>query len=67
AKKMSLPVFAVVGSSELNLDRVYDSGIDLILPIVNEPMSVESAMTSVRPLLFESGKKIIRILNFCDY
>lgn len=67
AKKMSLPVFAVVGSSELNLDRVYDSGIDLILPIVNEPMSVETAMTSVRPLLFESGKKIIRILNFCDY
>lgn len=67
AQKLAIPVIAVVGSCELNLDSVYDHGIDLVLPIVNEPMSLEAAMEKIEPLLFESGKKIIRILKLLDF
>ncbi|NLC26863.1 MAG: glycerate kinase [Fastidiosipila sp.] len=66
AKKLSVPVIAVVGSYELNLDSVYEHGIDLILPIINQPMTLKAAMEKVDLLLFEAGKNIIRLLKFSD-
>lgn len=66
AKKLGIPLIAVVGSCELNLDSVYTEGIDLVLPIVNGPMSLEKALVNVGPLLFESGKRIVRILELCN-
>lgn len=65
AKKLEIPLIAVVGSCELNLDSVYAEGIDLVLPIANGPMSLETAIENVGPLLFESGKRIVRILDLC--
>lgn len=66
AKKLSVPVIVVVGSYELNLDNVYEHGIDLILPIINQPMTLKTAMEKVDLLLFEAGKNIIRLLKFSD-
>lgn len=66
AKKLGIPLIAVVGSCELNLDSVYTEGIDFVLPIVNGPMSLEKALENVGPLLFESGKRIVRILELCN-
>ncbi len=67
AKKLDLPVFAVVGSSELNSASVRDKGIDLLLPLMDGSMSLETAMAQVGVLLFEAGKKIIGIFESGDY
>ena len=60
AKKFDIPVIAVVGSSARNLDDIYKNGIDLVLDIVHEPMSLEKAMAETGELLEFAGEKAIR-------
>lgn len=60
AKKYGIPVIAIVGSSANNLDEIYKNGIDLVLDIINEPMSLEKAITNVGSLLEFTGEKAIR-------
>jgi glycerate kinase len=67
AKKLELPVFAVVGSSELDTACVQEKGIDLLLPLMNGSMSLETAIAEVGSLLFEQGRKIIEILESYDF
>lgn len=44
AKRYGKPVVAVVGGRAVNLDAVYEQGIDLVLPICRKPMSLEAAL-----------------------
>ena len=44
AKRYGKPVVAVVGGRAVNLDAVYEQGIDLVLPICRRPMSLELAL-----------------------
>ncbi len=44
AKRYGKPVVAVVGGRAVNLDTVYEQGIDLVLPICRKPMSLEQAL-----------------------
>ena len=60
AKKYNLPVIAIVGSSALELNEIYENGIDLVLDIINEPMKLEKAMVDVKKLLEFAGEKAIR-------
>lgn len=60
AKKYGLPVIAIVGSSALQLDDIYQNGIDLVLDVINEPMKLEKAMSEVDKLLEFAGEKAIR-------
>lgn len=60
AKKYSIPVIAIVGSSSLELNEVYENGIDLILDIINEPMELKYAIENVEKLLESAGEKAIR-------
>ena len=60
AKKYNLPVIAIVGSSALELDEIYENGVDLVLDIVNEPMNLDKAMNNVRKLMEFAGEKAIR-------
>lgn len=60
SKKYGKPVIAIVGSSSLELDKIYESGIDLVLDIVNEPMSLEKAMVNVENLLEFTAEKAMR-------
>ncbi|MGL5191013.1 MAG: glycerate kinase [Cetobacterium sp.] len=60
SKKHGKPVIAIVGSSSLELDKIYESGIDLVLDIVNEPMALEKAMTNVEKLLEFTAEKAMR-------
>lgn len=62
AKEFSIPVIAIVGSSDRNLDDIYESGIDLVLDIINEPMNLETAIDNVKELLELTGEKAIRAL-----
>jgi len=60
AKKYNIPVIAVVGSSANDLNDIYEHGIDLVLDIINEPMSLDEAITNVHSLLESAGEKAIR-------
>lgn len=44
AKRCGKPVIAVVGGRAVNLDAVYEQGIDLVLPICRKPMDLEQAL-----------------------
>ena len=44
AKRCGKPVIAVVGGRAVNLDTVYEQGIDLVLPICRKPMDLERAL-----------------------
>ena len=44
AKRCGKPVIAVVGGRAVNLDAVYEQGIDLVLPICRKPMGLEQAI-----------------------
>lgn len=51
AKQYKLPVVALVGSTKKSVIDVYDSGIDLVLDIINEPMSLEGAIKNSEELI----------------
>ncbi|MBP6890632.1 MAG: glycerate kinase [Veillonella sp.] len=63
AAKQHIPVIAVVGGVALNTENVYDKGISLVLPIVNEPMSLDTAIENVHELAMNAGKSIGRIVK----
>ena len=44
AKKQGKLVVALVGGRARDLDAVYDAGIDLVIPIVREPMPLDAAL-----------------------
>ena len=44
AKRYGKPVVAAVGGRAVNLDAVYEQGIDLVLPICRKPMDLEQAL-----------------------
>jgi len=60
AKKYRIPVIAVVGSEGANANEVYNHGIDLVIDIINKPMSLSEAMKNVSELLENAGEKVIR-------
>jgi glycerate 2-kinase len=63
AKKYDVPVIAIVGSEGLHVNRVYDHGIDLVIDIINKPMSLEEAISNVEELVVNAGEKAMRA--FC--
>lgn len=64
SKKYNKPVVAISGSTALNLDNIYENGIDLVLDIINEPMSLDFAIENVEKLLEFAGEKAIRAFYF---
>ena len=44
AKRVGKPVVAVVGGRADDIDDVFRSGIDLVIPLASRPLSVEQAL-----------------------
>lgn len=63
AAQQHIPVIAVVGGVALDTENVYDKGISLVIPIVNEPMSLDRAMENVQALAINAGRSIGRIVK----
>lgn len=63
AKRAGKLVIAVVGGRADNLDAVYQAGIDVVIPIVRRPMSLEQALTpeETKNNLRAAGETIARI------
>lgn len=60
AKKYQKPVIAIVGSEGHLAQKVYEHGIDLIIDIINNPMSIEVAISNVEKLVEIAGEKAMR-------
>ncbi|WP_080147366.1 glycerate kinase [Marinilactibacillus piezotolerans] len=60
AKRYNLPVIAIVGGRENNMQKVYQAGIDLIIDLVNRPMTLEEAISEVEELAAEAGETAYR-------
>lgn len=54
-KRYLVPLIAIVGSQSINQQTTYASGIDLIIDIINEPMTLEAAIQNVETLLIHAG------------
>lgn len=64
ARQNKVPVMAVVGSAARELDQIYAAGLFMVMDLVNEPMSLKTAITDVGVLAERAGKSIgYMILN----
>lgn len=59
AKRYELPVLAIVGSQGDGADKTYSYGIDLIVDIVDRPMTLDYARSNVKELIEKAAYNII--------
>ena len=62
AKTYDLPVIAIAGSIADNSDGVYDAGIDAMIDIVPEPMSLENAIENATTLIETAAERAGRMV-----
>lgn len=60
AKKRGKPVVAIVGSRAEDLDGIYDEGIDLVVPTVIAPMTLDECIADVDRLVPIAGESAMR-------
>lgn len=65
AIKYNIPVIAIVGSVGEGASEVYSNGIDLIIDIVNKPMTLDDAMKNASRLIENAGENVARIYKLC--
>lgn len=63
AKPYNIPVIAIVGSIGEDSSKVYDYGIASIMSILDNPMSLEQAISSGKDLLEDSAERMMRLLK----
>lgn len=62
ASKYKVPVAAIVGSIGEGAYEVYSHGIDVILDIVNKPMTLDEAMEGAASLIENAAEALMRII-----
>ncbi|MGY3718249.1 glycerate kinase [Sutcliffiella cohnii] len=63
AKEVGVPVVAIAGSIGEKTDKLEQEGIHTVLSIVDGPTSLEAAMSNGHSLLYETMKRIMRLLE----
>ncbi len=61
ARLHHLPVVAIVGSMDENLDEVHQAGIQAVFSIINHPMSLEEAIEKSASLIQQATENILRL------
>ena len=61
AKKLGIPVIALVGSIGKGIEQLFDHGIDGVISIINKPMTLNEAMENSRELLTAAAEQAVRI------
>ena len=62
AKKMHIPVVAVVGASTGDYQKFHQQGIDAILNITPGPISLEESMASAESLIANTAEQALRLI-----
>ncbi len=63
AKKHAVPAVALVGGLDADDSLLYNHGLDLVLPLVNKPMSLEHAITNADSLLRAAATRLAYALR----
>lgn len=63
AKSYNLPIIAIAGSIAEGAEAVYHKGIDAMLAIVQQPMSLEQASADASRLIADTAEQAARLLN----
>ncbi len=62
-KEYGVPVLAIVGSIGEGADRLYDMGIDSIIPIIDSVMTIEYAMENAKTLYEGAALRAFRMIR----
>lgn len=62
AKAYNIPVIAIAGGIAEGAEAVYDAGIDAMLGIVHEPMSLELAVADASRLIADTAERAARLI-----
>ncbi|MCE2413525.1 glycerate kinase [Candidatus Poribacteria bacterium] len=62
AKAHGIPVIAIAGGIAEGAEAVYDAGIDAMLGIAQEPMSLENAVTDAQRLIADTAEQAARLV-----
>lgn len=63
AKTYDIPTIVLVGSTELSLEELRDTGIIGVFPIVSGPMTLSDSMAKGKPLIRQTLYNILSILH----
>lgn len=63
AKAHDIPVIAIAGGVAEGAEAVYDAGIDAMLGIVQEPMSLENAVRDAPRLIADTAEQAARLIK----
>ena len=63
ASAKGVSVIAIAGSLGEGYEALYSTGVSLILPIVDKPMTLDEAMKDAKRLVTDTGERIGRILK----
>ena len=64
AKAYDIPVIAIAGGIAEGAEAVYDAGIDAMLGIVQEPVSLENAVTDASRLIADTTEQAARLITY---
>ena len=57
-----VPVIAIAGGLGDGYEALYETGVKLILPVVDRPMTLEEAMRDAKRLVADTGERIARMI-----
>ncbi|MDF2614245.1 MAG: glxK [Clostridia bacterium] len=63
AKPYHIPVIALVGGIGEEAEKVYEYGIDSIMSLVDQPMTLEKAIDNGKELLERSAERMMRMIK----
>lgn len=63
AKRLGLPVLAIVGDIGKGAEAVYDHGVDAIMSTVNRAMPLDEALARSGELLEDAAERVMRIVR----
>lgn len=63
AKKHEIPVIAIAGKADRDIDELYNIGITAVFSIVNQPLSLQKSIKSTDQLIQSCVENIFRLLD----
>jgi len=63
AKKQGIPVLAIAGDVDDDIEAVYDNGIESVMSTVKRAMSLEEAMRDGRKFLVDASERAMRMIR----
>ncbi|MFC2086884.1 glycerate kinase [Bacteroidota bacterium] len=63
AAKFNLPVIGIAGTLSDDASELYSNGFEVLLPIINKPMSLAEAISNAPLLLEQTGERLGRMLK----